>query len=139
MYHVAMAVSADDKDLSAKVDTIAALPSATEDVRVTLVHVDEDGEEDATRVADQPDVAEARTLCAEAGLQADTYGLADENVPAGLVDAIEDLEPDLVCLGGRRRSPAGKRQLKPGAQEVILQSGTPVVVAGELDHTTPRT
>lgn len=138
MYHVAMAVSTDDDDLAAKVDTIAALPSATEDVRVTLVHVGA-GDEDTERVADQPDVADALELFSEAELRTDTYGLVAEAVPEGLVDAIEELGPDLVCLGGRRRSPAGKRQLKPGAQEVILQSGVPVVVAGELDHQTPRT
>lgn len=138
MYHVVMAVSTDDDDLAAKVDTIAALPSATDDVRVTLVHVAA-GKEDAERVADQSDVADALELCAEADLRVDSYGRVAETVPEGLVDAIEELEPDLVCLGGRRRSPAGKRQLKPGAQEVILQSGAPVLIAGELDHRTPRT
>lgn len=135
MYHVVMAVSEADEGLSAKVDTVAALPAATEAVRVTLVHVHEESDE----LADQPAVAEALELCSEAGLQADTYGLVAENAPEGLVDAVEELEPDLVCLGGRHRSPAGKRQLKAGAQEVILQAGAPVVIAGELDHTTPRT
>jgi nucleotide-binding universal stress UspA family protein len=139
MYHVVMAVAKDDEGLATKVDTIANLPSATEAVRVTLVHVHEADAVGEEPVSNQPAVAEALESCSEAGLQVDTYGLIAETVPEGLVDAIEELDPDLVCLGGRRRSPAGKRQLKPGAQEVILQSGVPVVIAGELDHQVPRT
>jgi nucleotide-binding universal stress UspA family protein len=139
MYHVVMAASKDDENLAAKVDTIAGLPSATEAVQVTLVHVRLEDEVNDGSVTDQPPVAEALDRCSEAGLRTETYGLVAETVPEGLVDAIEKLDPDLVCLGGRRRSPAGKRQLKPGAQEVILQSGAPVVVAGELDHQVPRT
>lgn len=137
MYHVVMAVSTDDEGLAAKVDTVADLPTATEAVRVTLVHVH--AGDDGEKIADRPAVSEALERCSEAGLQAEPYGLVAETAPDGLVEAIETLDPDLVCLGGRRRSPAGKRQLKPGAQEVILQAGPPVVIAGELDHRTPRT
>ncbi|MEF8808352.1 universal stress protein [Natronomonas sp.] len=136
MFHVAMAVSADDEGLAAKVETVADLPGATEAVRVTLVHVHA-GDDD--KITDRPAVSEALERCSEAGLQAEAYGVVAENAPNGLVDAIETLDPDLVCLGGRHRSPAGKRQLKPGAQEVILQAGPPVVIAGELDHRTART
>lgn len=135
MYHVVMAVSEDDEGLSAKVDAIAGLPEATESVRVTLVHVHEQSED----LTDRPAVSEALAACSEADLEAEAYGVVAENAPEGLIEAIEELEPDLVCLGGRHRSPAGKRQLKAGAQEVILQAAPPVVIAGELDHKTPRT
>jgi len=48
------------------------------------------------------------------------------------LDAATDPDVDAICVGGRRRSPAGKLQLKPGATEVLLRAEVPVVVAGDL-------
>jgi nucleotide-binding universal stress UspA family protein len=84
---------------------------------------------------------EIRTLelLAEAGVASEVYDTDRENAPQGLVEVAEELEADLVCIGGRHRSPAGKLQLKTGAQEILLRAPVPVLVAGDVESREPRT
>lgn len=134
MYHLALAVQSDDEHLGDKLDAVAALPEADGSVRVTVVHVHEgDGP-----VEDVPTVAEALDRLRTAGVEATAEGVTDDDATRGLLDAAADLDVEAVCIGGRRRSPAGKLQLKPGAQEVLLRAEVPVVVAGDLESREPR-
>lgn len=135
MYHVAMGVAPEDDQLAEKVGTLADLPAATESVRVTLLHIPEEGES----VEAVPEVARGLELLEDAGVAAEAMGIDGETPTEALVDAVEELDPDLVVVGGRRRSPAGKLQLKAGAQQVILRLETPVMVAGTADGTELRT
>jgi len=134
MYHLALAVQSDDEHLDDKLEAVVALPGASESVRVTVVHV-HDGE---GSVADVPAVAAALAGLASAGVEATSRGVTAEDPAQVPVDAAADLGVDAVCIGGRRRSPAGKLQLKPGAQEVLLRAEVPVVVAGDLESRDPR-
>jgi nucleotide-binding universal stress UspA family protein len=128
VYHVALAVTPDDDHLGDKVEAVADLPDATEAVRVTLVHVHRG---DAS-VESIPAVAEARERLEAADVETEVRGEVDQDPTRGLLDAAADLDVDAICVGGRRRSPAGKLQLKPGATEVLLRAEVPVVVAGDL-------
>lgn len=135
MYHVALGVAPDDDQLRDKVDAIAALPQASESVRVTVVHF-HDGE---TPTEEVPVVAEALELLDGAGLSSEVHDTERRNASRGLVETAEDLDVDLLCIGGRHRSPAGKLQLKTGAQEVVLRAAVPVLVAGDVESREPRT
>jgi len=128
VYHVALAVTPHDDHIGDKVEAVADLPDATEAVRVTLVHVHRG---DAS-VESVPAVAEARERLEAANVETETRGEVDDDATRGLLDAATDLDVDAICVGGRRRSPAGKLQLKPGATEVLLRAEVPVVVAGDL-------
>lgn len=135
MYHVVLAVAPDDDQLTAKVGAIADLPQATEAVRVTVVHFhDGDGP-----IEEVPVVAEALAALEDAGLQAEVHDTDGEGAAHGLVEVAEALSPDLLCIGGRHRSPAGKLQLKTGAQKVVLRAPVPVLVAGDVESREPRT
>lgn len=135
MYHVVMGVAADDSQLEDKVGFVADLPGATDSVRVTLVHV-YDGEDAVESV---PAVATALDLLDEAGIEAEATGAAGEDPSQGLLDAAAKLDADLLCIGGRRRSPAGKLQMRAGAQRVTLRAECPVVIAGDVESREPRT
>jgi nucleotide-binding universal stress UspA family protein len=135
MYHLALAVQSNDEHLGDKLDAVAALPGAADSVRVTVVHVHGgDG-----FVEDVPAVAEALDHLGTVGIEATATGVRDDDATRGLLDTAADLDVDAICIGGRRRSPAGKLQLKPGAQEVLLRAEVPVVVAGDLESREPRT
>ncbi len=134
MYHIALAVQADDEHVGDKVDAVTGLPDAARSVRVTVVHVHE-GE---PAVESVPAVAETLDRLAAADVETAVRGVVDEDATRGLLDVVADLDVDAICIGGRRRSPAGKLQLKPGAQEVLLRAEVPVLVAGDLESREPR-
>lgn len=134
MYHVVLGVAPDDDQLAAKVRALSDLPRATEEVHVTVVHF-HDGE---GPIEDVPVVAEALAALEDAGLRADVHDSDGESAARGLVDVAEELSPDLLCIGGRHRSPAGKLQLKTGAQKVVLRAPVPVLVAGDVESREPR-
>lgn len=135
MYHVALGVAPEDDQLRDKVEAIAGLPQASESVRVTVVHF-HDGE---TSIEEVPVVAEALELLDGAGLSREVHDTERRNASRGLVETAEDLDVDLLCIGGRHRSPAGKLQLKTGAQEVVLRAAVPVLVTGDVESREPRT
>lgn len=135
MYHVVMGVASDDDQLQDKVDAVAAFADAGASIRVTLVHV-YDGE---GAVEDVPAVSEGLERLAAAGIEATVHDPADESPRRGVVDAAAYLDADVICIGGRHRSPAGKLQMKPGSQEIVLRAECPVLVAGEVESKEPRT
>lgn len=131
MYHAVVGVAPEDDQVGEKVSAIAGLPGK---VRVTVAHF-HDGE---GPVATVPAVAKTLEALEDAGVDAEVYDSDRENASRGLIEAAEELDVDLLCIGGRHRSPAGKLQLKTGAQEVVLRAPVPVLVAGEVDSRDPR-
>jgi nucleotide-binding universal stress UspA family protein len=51
-----------------------------------------------------------------------------EDVSEAILGATRELEPDLLVIGARRRSPVGKAFLGSVAQNVILDAEVPVLV-----------
>lgn len=135
MYHVAVAVAPEDDQIDDKVSAIADLPGAAASVRATVVHF-HDGDGPVSAI---PAVAETVEALEAAGVECAVYDSDRENAAGGLVEVAEALAVDLLCIGGRHRSPAGKLQLRTGAQEVVLRAPVPVLVAGELESREPRT
>lgn len=69
----------------------------------------------------------------EAGVEYTEYGrLADEDdVGEAIVDLAVDVGADLIVIGGRRRSPAGKAIFGSTVQEVLLNAPCPVTFVRE--------
>ena len=133
MYHVVVGVDADIEQLDEKVDAIAALPASIDSVRVTVVHVSDEVEPD-----DVPSVSDALELFQTRDIDVDARSVTGDTPAHALVEVAESMAVDLICVGGRQRTPAGKRQLKSGAQEVILRTDIPVLVTGETGNRARR-
>ncbi|WP_276261258.1 universal stress protein [Haloglomus litoreum] len=126
MYHVVVAVAPEDAHVAEKVAAVTGLPGAADAVRVTLVHVAEPG----TDVAAVPAVADALSLFAEAGVAAEAVR-ADGRPTEAVLRIAGERAADCICVAGREESPAGKRQLHPGAQQILLRADCPVLVTGD--------
>jgi nucleotide-binding universal stress UspA family protein len=126
MYHVVVAVAPDDGHVAEKVATVAGLPGAADAIRVTLVHVADTGV-DVTTV---PAVAETMERFAAAKVAVEAIR-AEGRPTEAVLRVARQRDADCICVAGRERSPAGKRQLHPGAQQVLLNADCPVLVTGD--------
>ncbi|WP_255196699.1 universal stress protein [Halorarius litoreus] len=129
MYHVAMGIGPDDEQAAAKADAVIDLPQAPDAVVVTVVHASDDPDLDPTSV---PAVASVLDRLRTAGVDVVAV-VVDADPSQAVLDVADDADVDCICVGGRRRSPAGKLQLKNGAQQVILGTDRPALVVGQTD------
>lgn len=129
MYTVVMGAGSDAERALTKARAIVALPGPFEELAVTVVHASDD-----PQGAKSPVVNSTIEFFEERGVKT-TVVTVQADPSTALLDTATEREADLVCVGGRRRSPAGKVQLRRGAQAVILNTDRPVLVAGEPSET----
>lgn len=120
MYTVVMGAGTDNDRTLRKARAITDLPAAPDSLGVVVVQAG-DGAVDTSAVVSFFDERDITT----------SVERVSADPPTALVEVATDHEADLVCVGGRQRSPAGKMQLRGGAQSVILNTDRPVLVAGE--------
>lgn len=123
MYTVVMGTGADAERALTKAHAIVSLPGSP-DLEVVVVHAS-DTPDDA-----EPAVERTIEFFTEHDIET-TVERVSADPPTALIEVATEYETDLLCVGGRRQSPAGKVQLRNGAQSVILNADHPVLVAGE--------
>ncbi|EMA39376.1 UspA domain-containing protein [Halococcus morrhuae DSM 1307] len=123
MYTVVVGSGTDHERTLRKARAIVDLPAATDSLAVVLVRAGNDSADpsEITAFFDEHDIDT-------------TVETVSSDPPTALVEVAAEREADLICVGGRTRSPAGKAQLRSGAQSVIVNADRPVLVAGEPDH-----
>ncbi|MDG5775989.1 universal stress protein [Haloarculaceae archaeon H-GB2-1] len=113
---------------------ISELPSDPADVRIVLTHILEAAEREAPESMQRPDRVQT-VKDVKADLEAEGYDVdvVEASTPPaeGILDLTNEVDSDLVVMGGRKRSPAGKALFGSVTQSVILDSEVPVVVAGD--------
>ena len=128
MYEVLLAVDDDEERSLASARAVADLPGSNEDTHVTIVYsfTNNPSGASATQIGS---VRAVEDLLADRGVEFDVADTSGD--PADVIlDVAEDIDADLVVLGGRRRSPAGKALFGSVTQSVILHADRPVMVAG---------
>lgn len=128
MYHVVIGVDDDAAHALACVEEVEKLPGGPDEKEVTLIH----------SFVDNPSGASATQIQSirEAGEYLDKHEIEyDVNEASGdpasvIIKFAEEERADLIVIGGRKRSPAGKALFGSVTQSVILNAGRPVMVAG---------
>lgn len=133
MYHVLLGVD-DDAEMAERVaETVTSLPSGADEVTVSLFHVFTDNPSGAS-AGQVAGVRRAQERLQKAGIG--TTVLEGSGDPAEeLIEAATEHDADLIVIGGRRRSPAGKALFGSVAQSVILNAERPVLVGGQPSST----
>lgn len=128
MYNVLLAVDSDEHRAITQANAIADLPNAAEDVHVTILHSFTDNPSGAS-VGQVASVRRAEEILTEAGIDTDEYEESGNPV-AAIMEVADEFDADVICVGGRKRSPAGKALFGSVAQDVILSADRPVLVTG---------
>jgi nucleotide-binding universal stress UspA family protein len=120
MYTVVMGAGTDNDRTLQKARAIADLPAPSESLAIVVVQAG-DSAPDASGIVSFFDERDIET----------SVETVSADPPTALIEVATDREADLICVGGRQRSPAGKAQLRSGAQSVMVNTDRPVLVAGE--------
>ncbi|MUV85575.1 universal stress protein [Natronomonas sp. CBA1123] len=86
----------------------------------------EEGWYAAEREAARSLLDEATDLATEHGVEVDTV-VEDGSPSAKILEAVDELDTDIVVMGFRKRSPTGKALFGSTAQDVLLSVACPVV------------
>ncbi|SIQ93643.1 Universal stress protein family protein [Haladaptatus litoreus] len=128
MYHVLLALDETESRAVAQANAIISLPESNSEVKASLLHsfTDNPSGASALQIAS---VRRAQEALEDAGVE--THVVEASGNPADVIlDVAEEQDVDCVCVGGRRRSPAGKALFGSVAQSVILNADRPVLVTG---------
>ena len=128
MYHVVFGVDESEERAESAARAVANLPGEAGDMRVTLFHVftDNPSGASATQVAS---VRAAEDVLEAAGVDVE-IGESSGDPAESILELADEEDADLVVVGGRKRSPAGKALFGSVTQSVILNSDRPVMVTG---------
>lgn len=140
MYTVLLPVDANEQRAVGQAQFVRDLPGTAEEVSVHILFVFTEGMkgdvpeelkryDSATRVQS---VRRAVETLDAAGIEHNVVEDSGE-VAGDILDVAEDIDADLIVLGGRKRSPAGKLLFGSVTQDVLLNSDRPVTVTGTSD------
>lgn len=128
MYHVVLAVDEEEPQARTAAKEIAKLPGAGAEMRVDVLHcfTDNPSGASATQVAA---VRTAVDILENHGIDYEVVEASGDPAEA-IVHLADSEDADLVVVGGRKRSPAGKALFGSVTQTVILSAGCSVMVTG---------
>lgn len=128
MYEVLIAVDVDEARAIAQAEAVSSLPGADGSVHGIVFHDFTDNPSGGS-VGQVAAVRRAREVLEAAGVEVTLEESSGEPGNAILRLAAER-DVDLICLGSRKRSPAGKALFGSVAQDVMLETDRPVLVCG---------
>lgn len=136
MYRVLMPVDDNTERAMAQARHVADIPNASDSVEVTILYVFEDedsldpsNDEAARKPENVESVARVVEFFETNDITHETRKDRGNPSEAILVQA-EELEPNAIVLGGRKRSPAGKILFGSVTMDVLRNTDIPVVVSG---------
>jgi nucleotide-binding universal stress UspA family protein len=132
MYRVLVPIDSSEERTAAQVEAVASLPDAAGSVEATLLYVFEDRETaESTSVTQLRTGGTAEQRLLDRGVAVETasrYGDPAEEI----LEVADEIDADLIVLGGRKRSPLGSLLFGSVSQAVTLDATRPVVVTGGI-------
>jgi nucleotide-binding universal stress UspA family protein len=127
MYEVLLPIDENGDRAVAQARAVTDLPGDNSDVRVTVFHAFTDNPSGAS-VTQLQSARRARDVLDDAGIEFRMdEGSGDPS--QAILETAEEMDADLLCLGGRKRSPAGKVLFGSVIQSVLLDTNRSVLVA----------
>jgi len=128
MYQIIVGIDEDEAHAKLCAEEVVGMPGDGSEKHVTLIHSFTDNPSGASATQLAP-VREASDVLDEAGVDYDVTESSGDPAEA-IIDAADEVDADLIVIGGRKRSPAGKALFGSVTQTVILNAGRPVMVTG---------
>jgi nucleotide-binding universal stress UspA family protein len=132
MTDILLAVDDDEGRARAQAERIAGLDWDRDAVEVRVLHVFTDNVEGAT-VSQVGSAREARDLLEEAGFEVSLDETSGDPATR-IVEYAEGADADLICVAGRKRSPAGKAVFGSVSQSVMLDTERPVLFCSPFEE-----
>ena len=126
MYEIVVAVDTSEARAIAQAEAVAGLPAGEGSVHATVLHDFTDNPQGAS-VSQVAAVRRATEVLEEAGIDV-TLEESSGDPGRAIVELADDLDADLICLAGRKRTPAGKALFGSVTQDVFLGTDRPVLL-----------
>jgi nucleotide-binding universal stress UspA family protein len=132
MVELLLALDNDLPQSQAQTAAVADMAETTDGVKAFILHVFNDNPEGAS-VHQLRAVREAKDRLEDAGVTVTLLESSGDPAKEVLRHA-EERDVDQICVGGRKRSPAGKALFGSVTQDVILGTERPVLVCGSTSE-----
>jgi len=132
MVRLLVALDDDLPQARAQINAVESMVKTADGAEAYLLHVFDDNPEGAS-VHQVEAVRETKDRLEAAGVTVEL--LESSGDPAGeILRYAEEYDVDQICVGGRKRTPAGKALFGSVTQDVILGTHCPVLVCGSEDE-----
>lgn len=132
MYPVLVAVDRSEERARHQAEFVSGLPNATSEVEATVLYVfphqDYSGAPEHSFEEVEAAVLAADTL-EEAGVSVNRVAVGGE-VTGKVLEHADDIEAEVIVLGGRKRSGVAKVLMGSTAMDVVVSAERPVTVTG---------
>lgn len=129
MYHVLIAVDEDESQAIRQAKAVSELPGQDE-IGVTAYHCFDHENPSGASATQVAGVKRVQEHFEESGIEVNVEESSGDSATE-IIKAAEELDVDAICVGGRRRSPAGKALFGSVSQAVLLNAETTVIFAAE--------
>lgn len=124
MFRILLGIDTDEDRAATQAELVTSLPAATEEVTAVVTHVFQDNPEGAS-IQQLAAVRRAVDILEDAGVDYRHHEASGE--PASeIIAAADEIDADMICVSGRKRTPTGKVVFGSVTQEVILGTDRPV-------------
>ncbi|MFB6222985.1 MAG: universal stress protein [Haloarcula sp.] len=137
MHTILVPVDADEDRARGQAAFVAELPAADTDVKAIITHAltEKEGEapEEIRSVDRISTVRFARDYLEDRGIDVE---LAEGQQPPadGIIELADQFDADQIVMGSRKRSPTGKAVFGSVAQQVLLDTDSPVTIVGSREE-----
>jgi nucleotide-binding universal stress UspA family protein len=128
MYEVLVPIDESMDRVGAQIEALLELEEEGTDIQAYLIHVFDENRPGAS-VQQVDSVRHAESTLQEEGIEVTLLEASGDPIKR-ILDHAQEYDVDVICLGGRKRTPAGKVLFGSVTQSVALESNRPVFICG---------